>query len=73
MLKFYIVAIISIISYSLFSQTTIISLQDFDETNPQWSLTSDIPFFDNNFVQLKNHKRHNNQVRIELKSYCINK
>ncbi len=48
MLKFYIVAIISIISYSLFSQTTIISLQDFDETSPQWSFTSNISFFDNN-------------------------
>ncbi|NOQ92374.1 MAG: choice-of-anchor D domain-containing protein, partial [Flavobacteriaceae bacterium] len=48
MLKFYIAAIISIISYSVFSQTTIISLQDFDETDPQWNYTSDIPFFDNN-------------------------
>lgn len=48
MLKFYIAVIISIISYSIFSQTTTISLQDFDETNPQWNFTSDISFFDNN-------------------------
>ncbi len=48
MLKFYIAAIINIISYSIFSQTATISLQDFDETSPQWNYTSDIPFFDNN-------------------------
>lgn len=48
MLKFYIVAIISIFSLSLFSQTITISFQDFDETNPQWNFTTDISFFDHN-------------------------
>ncbi len=48
MLKFYITVIISIFYLSIFSQTITISLQDFDETNPQWNFTTDIPFFDNN-------------------------
>ena len=42
---FFIISLISVLSAN--SQTTIIKLQNFDETSPVWNFTTDVPFFDN--------------------------
>ena len=47
MLKIYFFIFAFFYSINLFSQTTI-AIQNFDEINPEWDFTNNIPFFDNN-------------------------
>jgi len=47
MMKYYLLIFAFIFSFSCFSQSVVIALQNFDETTPEWSYTTDIIFFDN--------------------------
>ncbi len=47
MTKYYFIIFAFIFSFTCFSQSVTIAIQDFDETTPEWNFTTDIPFFDN--------------------------
>ena len=47
MTKYYFIILAFIISFTCFSQSVTIAVQDFDETSPEWNITTDTPFFDN--------------------------
>ena len=47
MMKYYFIIFTFIFSFSCFSQSITIAIQDFDETAPEWNFNTDIPFFDN--------------------------
>ena len=48
MLKYAIYSCYFLFAFLAHSQTTIIAIQTFDETDPEWNYTSTISFFDNN-------------------------
>ncbi len=47
MLKYFIFIIVDSFSFFGFSQSILISEQNFDDSNPEWNFSSDIFFFDN--------------------------
>lgn len=48
MVKNYFIILAFIFSFSAYSQTTLIAIQDFEATSPEWNFTRDVAFFDNN-------------------------
>ncbi len=47
MTKYYFIILAFIISFTCFSQSVSIAIQDFDEATPEWNFSTDTPFFDN--------------------------